>query len=568
MKSVFKCIVAVVLVTACFNAARQQKLRIITWDNFGYYLHLPAVLKYHDCKNYAFADSLRSTYHASPSLYQLTKTGDGRLTPTYTIGMAICYLPGYFIGDLIARILGSPRDGMSPPYQWALLLVALTMASAALLLLYQVFSGYLRNSYRLLLLTGLMLGTNFLYYFVFETITPHIVLFSLYTFLITATIRFRRKPTAVNASGIILCATLLALARPSEILSFVLPISYLTIADPTYILRHRKIFLPGIAIAILLVLLQIGLWWYTTGHFFFNPYPFHLELLKPHVFHGLFSFRKGWILYTPFFLLWFIGFLIPEKYWLKGWKLPVLLFSILQIWIVFAWPMWWYASSFGMRALIQCYPFFLLSVAAVFNFIEKQKNTWLSLLLLVFVIACIFLNLFQTYQYTKRILPLDGNTSTYYKHVFFHTEFDRKALKYLDMDGDVPPLQLISKYQYNDTMMELPHGVFSTEKKIILPKSEKLWVVCEVEAAQESVHFGEYDFTKMVVEIKRGDSTLFWKSFHLQRLLNEKGSTVVVLPFHFENLVIGDQLKCYCWNNGPDTVHFRIKSICISVPKD
>ena len=59
--------------------------------------------------------------------------------------------------------------------------------------------------------------------------------------------------------------------------------------------------------------IQLGYWKYTSGKFIINPYGASnagegLELLNPHLLEVLFSFRKGWFIYTPLMLFTLVGF--------------------------------------------------------------------------------------------------------------------------------------------------------------------------------------------------------------------------------------------------------------------
>ncbi|MFN8276507.1 MAG: hypothetical protein U0T84_03415 [Chitinophagales bacterium] len=556
-------LLALLLAAAVFTQVQRVHWQVLNWDNFGYYLHLPAVFKYHDIENYRFAETLRQQYNTSSSLYQITQTPEGQLTPTYTIGMAFLYAPAYAFADVLVRFTHYPADGLSAPYRLAQAAWGWLLSLLALWLLVGEWRRYLNPTHTVLLLAGLIFGTNFFYYFTAEPVSPHNVLFALYGFLVVVLMRLSRQPSPYGLPLIVIICTLLTLARPSEIFSFLLAGTFLLVHGRQQLHSHWwRGLLPAGSAGAVLVLLQVLLWKKTTGHFFYNPYPFKPDFLHPHLLKGLFSFRKGWLLYTPWMGLLFVGFFMPVKYGLKGWKWPVALFLAAQLWTVFAWPMWWYTSSFGMRALVQLYPVFSLGMLAVFAAAEKRRLSWLPGL---FTLCCIGWNLFQTWQFHQRIIPLDGNTRIHYLHCLFKTALVRSDYRFLEMQ-EAPP----DESQFSVSV--LPDSPAATEKlEIILPGSfgsstdavlahnaAANWWQITANCKQQSLNFGDYQYARQVMEVQRAGKSVYWKDYHLQWLLNDTAKTAVQLPFHLPALQRGDIVKIYCWNNGPDTVQYQL----------
>jgi hypothetical protein len=66
---------------------------------------------------------------------------------------------------------------------------------------------------------------------------------------------------------------------------------------------------------------------------------------------GLFSYRKGWFLYTPLALFGMIGF-IPLYRRHRGLVLPLLLFFAVSFYLIFSWHQWYYGWGFGCRSLV------------------------------------------------------------------------------------------------------------------------------------------------------------------------------------------------------------------------
>jgi len=100
----------------------------LSWDNYGYYLHLPATIIHHDVglENREWVDVLNNTYQKDRPFYQVWGGQKNRLVNVYPVGLAVCNLPFFLGGHAAAKMLGYPADGLSPPYQWAMIFSAKT----------------------------------------------------------------------------------------------------------------------------------------------------------------------------------------------------------------------------------------------------------------------------------------------------------------------------------------------------------------------------------------------------------------------------------------------------------
>ena len=178
----------------------------------------------------------------------------------------------------------------------------------------------------------------------------------------------------------------------------------------------------AVLVASLFLLLQMSYWKYATGHWLLFSYQGEgFEFSNPHIIEGLFSYRKGWFIYTPIALLGFLG--APFLYAKNATKSYGLLFAayfITTIYVVFSWKMWFYGGSFGCRALVQSLPMLALPLTALFQALH-EKSKWLFGGLASLVFALIALNVFQTWQYTFAILHWADMTEAYYKSVFLQT---------------------------------------------------------------------------------------------------------------------------------------------------
>jgi hypothetical protein len=146
------------------------------------------------------------------------------------------------------------------------------------------------------------------------------------------------------------------------------------------------------------------------GFFFSNP-----SIVK-----GLFSYRKGWLLYNP--VLWIsvagMYFLfVHEK--LKNLGLGIVAFMSIFIYITFSWWCWWYGGSYGGRVMIDAYFFCVIPMACVVEKIIQAKMLVLKYSGLIVAVFLVFHSIFQTFQYNSSAIHSDSMNKTLYWKQFF-----------------------------------------------------------------------------------------------------------------------------------------------------
>jgi len=169
---------------------------------------------------------------------------------------------------------------------------------------------------------------------------------------------------------------------------------------------------------IFLLSLQLILWHHTTGHWFVYQYgEERLHFLHPHFFSILFSYNRGWFVYTPVALVSVFGFchLWKENKYIFYWTL---IFFVLFIYVASCWWEWYYASKCGQRIFIDLYAFVAILLFLLFKFFQKRKVIcyFLTFLLILFT----GLNIFQCYQHSCFIFP-----ATYITREIYWDSFPR-----------------------------------------------------------------------------------------------------------------------------------------------
>ncbi|MGB0914716.1 MAG: hypothetical protein ACPGVI_01535, partial [Crocinitomicaceae bacterium] len=167
--------------------------------------------------------------------------------------------------------------------------------------------------------------------------------------------------------------------------------------------------------AVIINIPQFVYWQYTGGEpIILNLHTEDIVLTDPNLWNFLFSFRKGWILYTPIIILAFTGGYYAFK---KGEKLfwPITAFIILYIWILSSWECWWYAGSFGSRVMVDTYP--LIAIFILFT-ISQSNNVFKQFAIGLISILCITLNIFQTEQLKSGIIDSTRMSKEHYLYTF------------------------------------------------------------------------------------------------------------------------------------------------------
>ena len=107
-------------------------------------------------------------------------------------------------------------------------------------------------------------------------------------------------------------------------------------------------------------------------------------------------------------------------------------FFLVFIYVIFSWRAWWYGGSFGCRPLIESLAFLSLPLASTIEYFYLTPHKIKKAIYFVLLTLIIFLNIFQTYQYSMGLIHYGDMTKEYYWRVFMKTTFDRaQNQKYL-----------------------------------------------------------------------------------------------------------------------------------------
>lgn len=164
---------------------------------------------------------------------------------------------------------------------------------------------------------------------------------------------------------------------------------------------------------------QVLFWKQHLGRYFVLYEKEHFFWLDPQVINILFSYRKGWITYTPLVALCFAGFFFIRKDLpLSGWIFGLV--TVALVYVMSCWWTWFFGGSFGARTFCQYIAPLSVPLASVVEKVFYPARRFIlqglvTLLLVLFVFSAVCLNIGQTYQYVvARRLHYDSMTKELY----------------------------------------------------------------------------------------------------------------------------------------------------------
>lgn len=413
-------IVAIMISIAWIHANNKfwfRNQQVVKHDVVSYYSYLPAAFVYYDLTFSFFDDDPGYFYD---KMYQYVAPNGGYYQKV-TMGLAFMYMPFFLMGHFTAWITGAEMSGYSPPYMFFLLLSSAFYLLLGLLVLRKMLLRYNPEWIVALVLLSIVTGTQVLHYATIEAAMPHVYNFTLFVIFIWLTDKWFGKKLFRHALALGFVFGLISLIRPTNALIAIVFMLYdvKTFRElqqrPAFFLKHWKHILLIALLSFVVWLPQLIFWKVNTGSWLFFSYEGEsFFFLNPQIINGLFSYRKGWLLYTPVMVLALagIGLLYREK---RELFLPVLVFTVFNIYIVFSWWSWWYGGGFGIRPMIDSYPLMAFALAALISQAAKHSKRIRYIINSVIIILVLH-GIYQTMQYRFGAIHYDSMSKAVYWH--------------------------------------------------------------------------------------------------------------------------------------------------------
>ena len=422
-------LVVIAALTLALSEERYKTKKFVAYDVFGYYSYLPTVFIHQDL-NFKYLQTLPEEIQL---LHYHGTAENGSKYQFYTFGVALLELPGFLAAMIHAKLANIPiQNGLSPPFPFYIVLITIVWLLIGLLFLRAFLLKHFSDPVVAITLLCLGIGTNLIYYSSHEAGMSHVFSFSLICIFIYLTGAYYERRTVERIILLGITLGIITLIRVPNVLivSFFFLYGITSIDELTK--RTRELLIRWKDVLLILILgagfiaCQVALWYYQTGMLFLNGYNqdiyinVNFEWHTPHIIDGLFSYKKGWLLYTPIMGFSMIGVLLLF-YHKRSLALPVAVYTVIVIYVLFSWQNWWYGGSFGMRAMIDSYGLLAIPFACCVGEIIKAGKL-IKLTSVVLLLFFIFLNLFQIKQYINGAIHWDRMSKDAYWAVFLKKE--------------------------------------------------------------------------------------------------------------------------------------------------
>ncbi len=571
----------------------------IAWDVLGYYLYLPATFIYDDpmLNDIGWLQHINDEKHLTGTLYMVSTNDEGQPMYFFLMGMALFYLPFFFLGQVSASVLAYPMDGFSLPYQYALVIGGIIYTIIGLIYLRKILKRFFSEWITSLVMIIIVFGTNYIHHLTLKDLETVNVLFMLAAIIIWNTIKWHENQRFRYLLAIGVGIVLMALVKPSEVVIILLPLLWHVYSKESFkqklslIIEQRRSILIVIGLSFILVIPQMTYWYLKTGYPIYDSYKnpgVGLDIFSPHILNVLFSYRKGWLVYTPVMIFSLIGFYYVYKDNRKIF-FSLLVYFLVSFYIISSWSEWWYGAAFSNRPLITVYPVLAITFGYFLVHLQKSK-LWVKTTIGVIIILFIALNQFQWWQLKHYILDPYRTTKAYYWKTFLKTsaskqdkelllikrsfggdnkftdedKYNRFVLKSIDFEGQGMKGNQIEKDSNFFYRIEKSRTYFEIYQRPYknLTSKDHLWIRAGIDVRFPKTFKGPAPILVLTMERKEG--AYGYKAFDIQPDTSNnqwKKFRVEYLTPQIRNS--SDRFHCYLWIRGENS--FDIDNIKIEM---
>ena len=432
----------IILAFAIFGKSFRRPLDA---DPLGYYMYLPATFIYHNLKAIHTTPTDRKIdEHTMICLKRTeeTKTPLGYTWMHYTMGMAVLETPFFFAAHAWEKMRGHEANGYAEIYYDAIGASSLFYALAGLWILFRLLRRYVSETHAVLTTITIAFATNLFWFTVFQPGMSHVPLFFLYAVLCYLTVELHARPVWYLFVLFGLTAGVIALVRPFDTISLLIPILYNVYNRQSLKEKGRLIAtnIPGILMAVataaLVILPQLLYWKAVTGNYFYDTYADeHFNWKHPMIIEGLFFAKNGWLFYTPVMVFAIIGIFLHRS--TRQWTWCTAIVLLVYVYLLYTWHAYNHANGFGSRPIVHLYPLLAISLAIFIQRASKWRLTAKAFLILLFSLFTV-VNVSQSMQQGKFILLSEEGNAVYDLSILFKPKIDYKDLVVFDI-GELQP---------------------------------------------------------------------------------------------------------------------------------
>lgn len=583
------------------NFGNWKNDQVVISDIVWYYSFLPAQFVYHDI-TLKFKDDISIE---QPKIWA-EKLENGNYRIKTTIGAAILYSPFFFVAHILAEPLGYPASGYSDPYEIALLASSLFYVLLGLFFLRKLLLRYFNESVTAITLLVLTLGTNFIWFATLMAPMPHVYSFALITIFVYYTIKWHEQIHWKYSLILGITGGLFVLIRPTNVIIALFFILF-QVNNFAGLKSKVQLFLPHfsqilliILVAFMMLLPQFFYWKMVSGSWIYYSYgeKESFFFLNPQILNGLFSYRKGWILYSPVVAFGLIGIFFLRNH-LKDFFVPILLFTLLNLYIIFSWWCWWYGGDIGQRSFIDSYVLLAIPMGAIVSKAFTWKKTYQYTFFTLFSLSAVF-GLIQVLKHHYQSIHFDSMTKEAYFDSFFRLRPSEKFYDLLKKPDYEAAQKGIYVYEYpnyfktneNEFRVECDMETLHPNDIEFFSKDQQyVFLGGELRSSKFS-HSGKYSIelnpknafglTSVFKSVRQDDKFIasvfaycqsnnavlvvsdYQKSFYQAKKSTSLDSLAwqkLELGFTIPSIIDSSDIKIYVWNKGNDSIYFDDLSI-------
>ncbi len=435
-----------------FKDGKQVPPGIFFSDKSHYYVYLPAT--------FIYGWDVQKFPHHQDTVYQgfILDYKANKLVIKVTCGVAILCAPFFLATHAMALASGVSADGFGDFYVRGAVIPPVFYFILGLWFLYLFLLHYFKRWLSLLTVFLVALGTNVYYYGLVEGWMSHIFSFFLFSFVLYQLKRFLDEGMVPFRRFLVVAVaiSLAVLIRPTNIflLLWLILLDAATLRDIwkriLFFLRPVY-FLSFLFTGILIFVPQFIYWYYLSGKLLYFSYPgegfFYWK--NPMIFEVWFAQLNGLFVYNPLALLMVAGILwMIVKRIANGWFL--LLFFLLNSYIIGSWHVWFFGGSFGSRPFAEFFALFALGLAYFLSMIFRLKNMFLRSTMLVLLLLCTLYNQRMIYNprwNTSATWAWDDLRDYLHENNILH--FEKGSYRHIQDYENINFDQTVSKTMYN-----------------------------------------------------------------------------------------------------------------------
>ena len=392
--------------TVRWNGTSGQNYKnIIRGDGEGYYNYFPALLN-----GEIDSQQANSTF--------LNKVDSNHVVNKYSIGTALSISPFVIPTYLVQRLSFENVDLHSEYFHKSVSIAALFYLILGLVFLRKLLILYnLETRTISFSIFAIFFGTNLAYYTLLEPAMSHIYSFAFISIFVYLIKKISLEPLKRHLLFTAIVLAIITLIRPINIIIlFAIPllIDKNTKVVIKYFSNNIKTIVYAVIIFLAIIFIQFIAWYIQTGSFFIWSYSnegFYFG--KPEIINFLFSFRKGFFIYTPFAFLAILIFIISFRK-NKAILIKALLFLLFVFYLFSSWWNWYYGDSFSSRVMVD----FLSIIGLLFAIALDKFKIIGQRIIVITAFTLVLLNVFQSYQYYYNIMSRYDMNFEKYKYIF------------------------------------------------------------------------------------------------------------------------------------------------------